>query len=51
MIGWVLFLFPHIREDVLKNTQNNHHIQVNTVIKSLFDGSIENELHETLDKL
>ena len=25
-----------------KNAQNNHHIQVNTVIKSLFSGSTEN---------
>ena len=41
---------PHIREDVFKNLQNNHHIQVNTVIKIVFAGSTEKELHETLDK-
>ena len=40
---------PHIREDVFKNAQNNHHIQVNTFIKTLFSESTEKELHETLD--
>ena len=48
--GWMLCVIPHIREDVFKNTQNNNHIQVNNVIKSLFSGSTENELHKTLDK-
>ena len=32
-----------------KNEQNKHHIQVNNVIKSLFAGSTEKELHETID--
>ena len=40
-----------IREYVFKNAQNNHHIQVNTVIKSFFPGSAEKELYETLDTL
>ena len=44
----MLCVTTNIREDVLKNAQNNHHIQVNTVIKSLFAGSTETELHETL---
>ena len=39
--GWMLYVITHIREDVFKNAQNNHHIQVNTVIKSLFYGSTE----------
>ena len=47
--SWMLCIIPHIREDLFKNAQNNHHIQVNTVIKSLFAGSTEKELHETLD--
>ena len=34
---------------VFKNAQNNHHIQVNSVIKSLFAGSTEKQLYETLD--
>ena len=48
--GWMLCVITHIREDVFKNAQNKHHIQVNTVIKSLFAGSTEKELHEALDK-
>ena len=49
MNGWVLCVIPHIREDVFKNAQIKHHIQGNTVIKSLFSGSTEIELHGTLD--
>ena len=49
--GWVLCVIPHIGEDVFKNAQNNHHIQVNTLIKSFFAGSIEKESHETIDTL
>ena len=45
----MLCVIPHIREDVFKNEQNKHHIQVNNVIKSLFSGSTEKELHESLD--
>ena len=45
--GWMLFVIPQIREDVFKNAQNRHHIKVNTVIKSLFVGSTERELHKT----
>ena len=37
--GWMLCAIPHIREDVFKNAQNNHHIQVNTVIIGLCVGS------------
>ena len=47
--GWILCVIPHIREDVFKNAQNKHHIQVNNVIKSFFSGSTEKELHESLD--
>ena len=32
----------------LKNTQNNHNMQINTVIKSLFLDKLK-KLHETLD--
>ena len=39
MTGWMLCILSHIREDVFKNAQNYHHIQVNTVIKSFFSGS------------
>ena len=46
---WMLCVIPHIREDAFKNAQNKHHIQVNNVIKSLFSGSTEKELHEALD--
>ena len=45
----MICVITHIREDVFKNAQNHHHIQVNTVINSLFAGSTEKELHETLD--
>ena len=47
--GWMLCVIPHIREDIFKNAQYNHHIQVNTVIKNWFAGSTEKELHETLN--
>ena len=49
MTGWMLYVIPHIREDIFKNAQNRHHIQVNNVIKSLFSGSTEKELHVALD--
>ena len=32
--GWMLCVILHIRGDIFKNAQNNHYIQVNTVIKS-----------------
>ena len=48
--GWMLCVIPNIREDVFKNAQNKHHIQVNNVIKSLFAGSTEKEVHESLDR-
>ena len=47
--GCMLCVIPHIREDVFKNAQNTHHIQVNIVIKTLFVGLTEKELHGTLD--
>ena len=47
----MLCVIPHIREDVFKNAQNNHHIQVNNDIKSFFARSNEKELHENLDTL
>ena len=45
---WMFCVIPHIREDVFKNAQNKHHIQVNNVIKTLFAGSTQKELHGTL---
>ena len=45
----MLCVIPHIREDVFKNKHKDHHIQVDTIINSLFDGSSEKYLHETLD--
>ena len=47
--GWMLCVIPHIRKDVFKSAQNKHHIQVNNVIKNLFAGSTEKELHGALD--
>ena len=44
----MLGVIPHIREDVLQNAQNEHHIQVNIVIKSLFTGSTENSYTKLL---
>ena len=49
--GWMLCVIPHIREDVFKNAQNKHHIDVNNFIKTLFYVSTEKESHETLDML
>ena len=46
--GWMIFLIPHIREDVFKNVQNKHHIQLNNVIKTLYTGSTEKELYGAL---
>ena len=39
--GLMLCVIPQIMEDVFKNAQNKHCIQVNNVIKTLFDGSTE----------
>ena len=41
VIGWMLCVILHIREDVFKNAQNKHHIRVNNAIKNLFTGSTE----------
>ena len=49
MAGWMLCVIPHIRENLFKNSQNKHHIQVNNLIKTLFYGSTEKELHGNLD--
>ena len=45
----MLCVISHITEDVLKNTENKNHIQLNNAIKTLFYGSTEKELHGTLD--
>ena len=47
--GRILCIISHFREDIFKNAQNKHHIQVNNVIKTLFAGSTEKELHGNLD--
>ena len=39
--GCILCVIPQIRQYVFKNAQINHHIQVNTVIMSIFSGSTE----------
>ena len=44
----MLCVIPQIREDVFKNVQNKHHIQVNNVIKTLFSGSTEKSYMELL---
>ena len=46
----MLCVIPHIRKYIFKNAQNKHNIQVNNVIRNLFAGSTEKELHGTLDK-
>ena len=46
--GWMLCVINHIREDVLKREQNNHHIQLNTVIKSFISGSTGNSYMKLL---
>ena len=49
---YVMYFFcviPHIREDVFKNSNRKHHIQVNNFIKTLFYGSSEKDLHGNLD--
>ena len=46
--GWVLCVIPNIREDVFKNTQNKHHIQVNNVIKTFFLDQLKNSYMEFL---
>ena len=45
----MLCVISQIREDVFKNAQNKHHIQVNNAFKSLFCATTEKELHESLD--
>ena len=50
MTAWMLCVITHIRKDIFKNAQNNHHIQVNTVINILFVRSTEKQLHETLNR-
>ena len=49
LYGWMICVIPHIVKDVFKNSNRKHINQVNTVIKTLFGGSHEKELHETLD--
>ena len=41
----MLCVITHIREDVFKNSNIKLHIQVNTVIKTLFPGSSEKEFY------
>ena len=45
----LLCVIPHITEDIFKNAQSKHRIQVNNVIKTLFSGSTEKEFHGALD--
>ena len=42
MTCWVSCVIHHINVDVFKNAQNNHHIWVNTVIKSFFLDQLKN---------
>ena len=49
MTGWMLCVITHIREDLFKKLNINHMIKVNNGIKTLFAGSYEKELYETLD--
>ena len=44
----MICVIPHIREDAFKNSDGKHHIQVNNVIKTLYAGSTEKELNETI---
>ena len=47
--GWMIFVIHQIILDVFKSSNRKHHIQVNTVIKTLFAGSSEKELYKILD--
>ena len=47
--AWMLCVIPHIKEDVFKNSNRNNMIKDNTIIKTLFSGSPDKELYETLD--
>ena len=47
--GCMLCVIPHIRENIFKNAENKHHIQVNNVIKTLFAGSNEKDSQGELD--
>ena len=49
MTGWMLYVITQIRGGVFNNTQNHQHVNVNNIIKILFTGSTEKELHETLN--
>ena len=46
--GWILCLIPHIREDIFKNTQIKHHIQVNNVIGFFFLDQLKKSYTELL---
>ena len=45
----MLFVTPHIRGYVFKNSNRKLHIQVNNVINTLFARSSEKDLYEILD--
>ena len=45
----MLYIISHIREDVLKNSNGKHHIQVNNFIKTLHHGSSEKDINETIN--
>ena len=45
--GLMLCVIPHIREDIFKNSQNKHHIQVNNVIKKIM-GQLKKSYMELL---
>ena len=40
--GWMLYVITKIKKNVFKNTQNNHHIQVNTIIKVFLLDQLKN---------
>ena len=44
----MLCVIPHIQEDIFKDAQNKHHIQVNNFIKTFFAGPTEKSYRELL---
>ena len=48
MTGWILCVINHIREDVFKNAQSKHHIQVNNVIKIVLMDQLKNSYMKVL---
>ena len=49
VIGWMLFVIPHIRKYAKYHSYSDHRKHVNNVIKTLFSGASEEEMDVTID--